>query len=205
MQINKYNLFINQKFDTYNFINSNNSIFNVINKNFLDNIIYLTLKTKPENNTDSIVLNINDIEEFYFYPMSNNNISFNITEILQSEDSNAIFIITNHIESNKFGIKLIWTKDNLPYTVYNNSKFLLYNNLLEDFFISLNSNKTYIDNQKISYTSIINSDSLLSDYINNFISISTDYTSLYNINISFIENTNYNNIISVIDKFYLNI
>ena len=108
MNIYKYNLFINNSFDSYKFINNKDeSLFNVIDSNLLEYSIFLTPSSKPENSTDYITLNINDIKEFYIYPTSSNNVSISVNEILQTSDNNAIFVITNYIEKNKFSLKLV--------------------------------------------------------------------------------------------------
>ena len=204
MIVSKYNLFINKNFDTYTFSdNKDISIFKTIDNNFLKNTIYLVHSNKPESSKISLNVAIDSIIDVYLYPTMNTNITFSINEMLHTVD-NAIFIITNHIEENKFGIKLVYCENGVDYDLYNNYPALLYNNSIEKVQYELNTNKDLLVSQKENYTSILNNESKLSNFINSNINITTDYTNSYTINFSFSDITNYNRIISIIDKFYFN-
>jgi hypothetical protein len=132
MIVSKYNLFINKNFDTYTFSdNKDISIFKTIDNNFLENTIYLVHSNKPESSKTVLNITIDSVVEVYLYPTMNTNITFSINEMLHTPD-NAIFIITNHIEENKFAIKLIYCTNETDYNLYNNYPSILYNNNIEE-------------------------------------------------------------------------
>lgn len=206
MSIDKYNLFINKSFNTYDFSNNKDiSIYSTVNNNFLENTVYIIHSNKPSSSSTFLTINVNDIIEVYLFPTMNTNITFKINELLHTIDNNAIFIITNHIEENKFAIKLIQCDNDTDYNLYNNFPSLLYNKNIEDLYYSLNSNKDDLADQKSNYTSILNSGTNLSDFINSNILISTDYTNSYTLNFNFSSTGDFTQIASVIDKFYLNL
>jgi hypothetical protein len=171
----------------------------------LKNFVYIVLNNKPNNNTDYTNLNINEIITVYLFPTNSNNTSFSINEIIQTTDNKSIFIITNHIVDNLFSIKLLHSDNNINYTLYNNTPSLIYNLNLESIYNEMNTNKISITNQKSNYINILNSENKLSSFINSNISITTDYTNNYTINFLFNNINAYPQIISIIDKFYLNI
>jgi hypothetical protein len=206
MHIDKYNLFINKSFNTYDFSNNNDiSIYNTVNSNFVENTVYIIHENKPSSNDLFISTNVDDVLETYLFPTMNTNITLKVNEMLHTADNSAIFIITNHIEENKFAIKLIWCENGTDYNLYNNCPSLLYNKSIEDLFYRLNINKDAVSAQKSNYTAILNSGSELSEFINTNILISTDYTNSYTLNFSFTNTGSLSKIFSIIDKFYLNI
>jgi len=108
MSIDKYNLFINKSFNTYDFSNNKDiSIYNTVNGNFIENTVYIIHNNKPTSSTSFITMNVDDVLEVYLFPTMNTNITFKVNEILHTVDNNSIFIITNHIEENRFAIKLV--------------------------------------------------------------------------------------------------
>lgn len=207
MEISKYSLFINRSFDNYTFnIPTNNSIFEVVSDNMTFNSLWLVLSTKPENNTSSLIVNINDVIPVYIFPTTNTNVSFGVGELIQTVDNDAIFIITNYIEDNKFALRLVSCKNNTNYTLYNTSQSLIYNSKLDDKQFSLNTNKTKVMDQWANYTTILNSSNLLSSFLSSQLTFITNYTSDYTVGFNFSTiAADYTLISNIIDKFYLNI
>lgn len=206
MDISKYNLVINSSFNEYKFDNAtNNSIFKVISENMTKDTIQLVLNTKPDNNTDSVTINLNAVTTCYLFPSSIDNVSFKVGEMIQTIDNNSIFIITNHVNFNLFEIRLVQCRNGSTYQLFNNTSSFLYNEQLEKKQFLLNSNKNNVMNQWSNYTSILNNTNLLGNFLSDNLTCTTDYTTDYTIAFNFSSNDSYLKIINIIDKFYLNL
>lgn len=206
MEINKYNLLINQNFDKYTFSNkTDNGIFDVMTDNMTFNSLYLILSTKPTNTTDSATIALNATVQIYLFPTSITNVSFSVGEMIQTVDNEAIFIITNYINDNLFALKLVWSANGTNYILYNNTQSLIYNSELEKKWFYLNTNKTAVMDQWDAYTSLLDSNNLLGIYLSDKLDFTTDYTGNYSISFTFDIDEKYELIRNIIDKFYLNV
>jgi hypothetical protein len=200
----KYNLLLNSNFKTLDFNDKiDDSIYAPSNNNLLKYSVILTLDTKPDSNTTKTDVNLNDKITCYLFPIINNNISFNTGDILQLHDNIGVFIITSHISSNKFELKLIATDSSNKYSLYNTSLALLYNKTFEEFIHINNDLAKEISKQKSEYTEYLNNNNDFVEYFFNKIKLTDDSTVGFEFDFkSYDDNKIFN---TIINKFYLNV
>lgn len=207
MEINKYNLFINKNFDSYQFTDHRYSNFyNVNNSNLVINYIFFTLQSKPTDTTTYSIININNTINCYIYPVDAKSIAFQVGDIFKTIDDGAIFILTNNISENLFTFKLVYCENNTNYRLYNNTPTLFINEKLEYYWYNNNMTNKLLLEQRDNYTQQLNvNDDFLAYAVKN-LSIDSDTTTDMTVSFNFKDfDVTDELVVNIIDKFFINI